>query len=301
MLPARPRRSPGPLAVQPRDAPVHPWAALFPAANGPALRWVTHQGRELLLIEHPRLQAVFSRQGAQLLHFQPCGQRPWLWCASHWPRGGAIRGGVPICWPWFGRHPRESGWPSHGWARLSDWQLLGSEMDERGVRLTWQLQLCDWQVCLEADLGTQMELRLRTSHQDSQPCQLSQALHAYWQVSDVARVALLGLDGAEGYDLLARADCRQHGELRIEDGCHRIFRHGGVLPLQDLAWQRRLLIDTGGGANSVVWHPGSRPLTDVGCNEAQGFVCVEAASCGADSLCLAPGEEASLGLQAWLG
>src|SRR3990167_3755787 len=166
MAPIKPWRLPAPLAAQPRNASKHPLAALFPLPAGQAKKWLQHQGRALLLLEHPRFQAAFSRQGGQLLHFQPRGQRPWLWCASHWPRGGAIRGGVPVCWPWFGRHPSESGWPSHGWARL-----------------------CDWTVTLEAELGEQMRLRLRTSHQDSEPCRLSQALHAYWQVSDVARVA----------------------------------------------------------------------------------------------------------------
>ncbi|SDH64135.1 D-hexose-6-phosphate mutarotase [Pseudomonas benzenivorans] len=300
MAPIKPRRLPGSPAAQPRDASTHPLAALFPLAHGQTQQWLTHQGRELLLLEHSHFQAAFSRQGGQLLHFQPRGQRPWLWCASHWPQGGAIRGGVPVCWPWFGRHPSESGWPSHGWARLSDWQLLGSTADEQGMHLRWQLELCDWTVSLDAELGAGLKLRLSTRHQDSEPCQLSHALHAYWRVSDVARVALLGLDGAAGYDLLARADCRQQGELRIEEGCHRIFRRAGLLQLQDLAWQRRLCIDTRGGANSVVWHPGSRPLTDVGWNEALGFLCVEAASCGADSLCLVPGQEARLELKAWL-
>ncbi|MEX6502222.1 D-hexose-6-phosphate mutarotase [Pseudomonas zhanjiangensis] len=286
--------------VPPREAPAHPLADLFLPGKGEPQRWVSHQRHELLLVEHSRFQAAFSRQGGQLLHFQPRGQRPWLWCARHWPKGGAIRGGVPVCWPWFGRHPAEPGWPSHGWARLSDWQLLASETDEQGMRLTWQLELCDWTVTLRAELGEGMRLRLSTRHQDTQACQLSHALHAYWQVSDVARIALLGLDGAAGYDLLARSDCQQQGELRIEDGCHRIFRRGGPLLLQDLAWQRRLAIDTSGAANSVVWHPGSRPLTDVGWNETLGFVCVEAASCGPDSLCLAPGDEALLCLQASL-
>nr|WP_298166199.1 D-hexose-6-phosphate mutarotase [uncultured Pseudomonas sp.] len=295
---AKPRRAP---ATQPGDAAAHPLAELFVPGAKPGLRWVMHQERELLLIEHARFQAAFSRQGGQLLHFQPRGQRPWLWCAKRWPRGGAIRGGVPVCWPWVGRHPSESGWPSHGWARLSDWQLLDSTVDEAGVRLRWQLQLCDWQVTLDADLGEQMRLRLSSSHQDDQPCQLSHALHAYWRVSDVVRVALLGLDGAQGYDLLKRADCQQQGALRIEDGCHRVFRRGALLQLQDLSWQRRLLLDTRGGANSLVWHPGSRPLTDVGWSETLGFLSVQAASCMADSLSLQPGEEAVLELKARLG
>jgi D-hexose-6-phosphate mutarotase len=297
----RPGLPPGESSTQPGGASEHPLAGLFLSSGGSSPRWLTHQGRELLLIEHPLCQAVFSRQGAQLLHFQPRGDRPWLWCASRWQPHGAIRGGVPICWPWFGRHPTEPGWPSHGWARLSDWQLLLSESHEQGVRLHWQLELCDWQVTLEAELGAELRLRLVTRHADSEPCQLSHALHAYWRVGDVAQVELLGLDGAPGYDLLARADCLQGGALRIEDGCHRIFRRGGQLQLQDPAWQRRLLLDTSGGANSVVWHPGSRPLTDVGWNEALGFLCVEAASCGPDSLSLEAGEEGLLSLHARRG
>lgn len=295
----KPQRVAAPT-TRPGPAVEHPLAGLFAPVGEPGMRWVTHQQRDLLLIEHARFQAVFSRQGGQLLHFQPRGQRPWLWCASHWPRGGAIRGGVPVCWPWFGRHPSESGWPSHGWARLSDWELLDCTLDEQGVRLRWQLQLWDWQVRLEAELGDGMALRLSSSHQDSEPCQLSHALHAYWRISDVVRVTLLGLDGAQGHDLLKRASCLQRGELRVEDGCHRIYRHAGLLQLQDLAWQRRLLIDTSGGANTVVWHPGSRPLTDVGWSEALGFLSVQAASCATDSLTLAPGREAVLELKARL-
>lgn len=291
---AAPTTRPGPAAE-------HPLAGLFAPSGEPGLRWVSHQQRDLLLIEHPRLQAAFSRQGGQLLHFQPRGQRPWLWCARYWPRGGAIRGGVPVCWPWVGRHPSESGWPCHGWARLSDWELLDCAMDEQGVRLRWQLQLWDWQVCLQVELNDGLALQLSSSHQDSQPCQLSHALHAYWRIGDVARVALLGLDGAPGHDQLRRAACRQQGILRIEDGCQRSFRYAGVLQLQDLAWQRRLLIDTSGGANSLVWHPGSRPLTDVGWGEALGFLSVQAASCGVDSLTLHAGQQACLSLRASLG
>ena len=83
----------------------------------PIFAWERFQMRDVLVIDHPLCQAVFSRQGAQLLHFQPTGQKPWLWCAAKWPQVGAIRGGVPVCWPWYGRHPSENAWPSHGRAR----------------------------------------------------------------------------------------------------------------------------------------------------------------------------------------
>ncbi|KDD68861.1 D-hexose-6-phosphate mutarotase [Pseudomonas sp. BT76 TE3572] len=277
----------------------HPLQRFFKSLRErPVFAWERYQKRDVLVIDHPLCQAVFSRQGAQLLHFQPKGQKPWLWCAAKWPQVGAIRGGVPVCWPWYGRHPSENAWPSHGWARLIDWKLLDSSADDDGVRLHWQLQLCDWQVDLHAHLGDRMDLRLSTEHQDSLPCQLSQALHAYWRIGDVGEIALSGLDGAQGYDQLNRQVCHQEGELRVEGGCQRVFQHDGELQLKDHAWQRELCIDTGDHADTVVWHPGTRPLLGVSWNEISEFVCVEAASGGTDSLSLAPGERAHLSLQA---
>ena len=158
--------------------------------------------------DRPRLPAVFSRQGAQLLHFQPRGQKHWLWCAASatsrrhpWWRTGVLA----VVWP----PPERKCVAVHGWARLIDWKLLDSSTDDDGVRLHWQLQLCDWQVDLHAHLGETLELRLSTEHQDELPCQLSHALHAYWRIGHVDEVALSGLDGAQGYDQLNRQVCQR--------------------------------------------------------------------------------------------
>ncbi|WP_122409525.1 D-hexose-6-phosphate mutarotase [Pseudomonas viridiflava] len=280
---------------------VHPLQRFFRSRRTrPTFEWERHQLRDVLVIDHPQCQAVFSRQGAQLLHFQPRDQKPWLWCAAQWPQVGAIRGGVPVCWPWYGRHPGENGWPAHGWGRLLDWKLIDSSESEAGVSLHWRLQLCDWQADLHAELGQGMELSLSTCHEDSEPCHFSHALHAYWRISDVAEVTLQGLDGAPGYDELSRQACQQHGALRVAGGCQRVFEHEGALQLQDPAWARQLNIDTGDSTNTVVWHPGSRPLLGVCGSETTGFVRVEAASGGGESFSLAPGQHAQLKLQAQL-
>ncbi len=168
------------------------------------------------------------------------------------------------------------------------------------MSLHWRLQLCDWQADLHAELGQGMELSLSTCHEDSEPCHFSHALHAYWRISDVAEVALQGLDGAPGYDELSRQACQQHGALRVAGGCQRVFEHEGALQLQDPAWARQLNIDTGDSTNTVVWHPGSRPLLGVCGSETAGFVRVEAASGSGESFSLAPGQHAQLKLQAQL-
>ncbi|MDH0304637.1 MULTISPECIES: D-hexose-6-phosphate mutarotase [unclassified Pseudomonas] len=279
--------------------PEHPLHRFFTSQRPrPTFEWERYQQRDVLIIDHPRCQAVFSRQGAQLLHFQPAGEKPWLWCAEQWPQVGAIRGGVPVCWPWYGRHPSEDLWPAHGWARLLDWKLVDSREDEEGVTLKWRLDLCDWQVDLHARLGASMELSLSTEHQDSEPCQLSHALLAYWRISDVSKIALSGLEDIEGYDRLNRQACREDGALTLKGGCQKVYPGTPRVQLQDPAWQRELCIDTGDSDDTVVWHPGNRPLMGVTGRECQGFVCVEAASGSDEGLSLAPGERAHLRLQA---
>jgi D-hexose-6-phosphate mutarotase len=199
-----------------------------------------------------------------------------------------------------GRHPGEGGWPANGWGRLLDWKLIESQERDEGVSLHWRLSLWDWQADLYAELGQGMDLRLETQHEDSEPCQFGHALHAYWRISDIADVALEGLDGAQGYDGISRSACEQKGELRVLGSCQRVFDHAGRLELQDAAWQRRLSIDTRDSLNTAIWHPGSRPLLGVGGNEAMGFLRVEAVSGVDDCLSLAPGQQARLSLQAHL-
>jgi D-hexose-6-phosphate mutarotase len=109
---------------------------------------------------------------------------------------------------------------------------------------------------------------------------------------------LQGLEGVQGYDELRRQHCRQEGTLRVTGGCQRMFEHEGAVQLEDQAWQRRLHIDTGDSPNTVIWHPGNRPLLGVAGSEATGFIRVEAAA-GA-SFNLEPGRRAQLSLEAQL-
>lgn len=289
------------MAIRDTGSLEHPLQRFFTAARPqPTFQWERYQQRDVLVVNHRQCHAVFSRQGGQLLHFQPSGQKPWLWCAAQWPQVGAIRGGVPVCWPWVGRHPGEAGWPANGWGRLLDWKLIESHEHDEGVSLHWRLSLWDWCADLYAELGQSMDVRLETQHEDSEPCHFGHALHAYWRISDIADVVLDGLDGAQGYDELNRRACEQKGQLRVTGSCQRVFEHSGALQLQDATWKRRLNIGALDSVCTAVWHPGNRPLLGVGGNEASGFVRVEAVSGVDDRLSLAPGQSASLSLQAHL-
>uniref|UniRef100_UPI00106CE8AB aldose epimerase family protein n=1 Tax=Pseudomonas aeruginosa TaxID=287 RepID=UPI00106CE8AB len=225
--------------------------------------WVRFQRRDLLLIDHPLCQAVFSRQGAQLLHFQPQGERPLLWCASEWPAlsSAPVRGGIPVCWPWFGSHPNGSEWPQQGWARQREWRLLDAYADESKVVVSWQLDLEDWHVRLDARLGQRLELELCSYHEEDDDCLFSFALQPYWRVGALSRVVVHGmeLESARGQ----RGASRIPGTWIPRGAVKQVLYHPGSLVLEDGGWNRRLRIDKNVSAGSVIWHPGSRPVEQV--------------------------------------
>ena len=174
----------------------HPLHRFFKSRREqPVFQWERFQQRDVLVIDQPHCQAVFSRQGAQLLHFKPTGQKPWLWCAEKWPQVGAIRGGVPICWPWFGNlalNPpsvqamRVNTEPAtaHGLVRTREWEL--HDYDDAGEALHIALGLPhiegglpgwphDVALTLNIRLDSQLHISLTSHNRSSIPVSISQA------------------------------------------------------------------------------------------------------------------------------
>lgn len=260
--------------------------------------WVRFQRRDLLLIDHPLCQAVFSRQGAQLLHFRPQGERSMLWCASKWPAlsTAPIRGGIPVCWPWFGSHPSESDWPQHGWARQREWRLLDAHADESLVQVSWQLDIEDWHVRLDARLGRELEMELSSYHEDDSDCLFSFALQPYWRLGSLRRSVVHGmeLEGAQRPASPLPNTWTPRGAVK------QVLYNTGALVIEDAGWQRRLRVDKNATAGSVIWHPGSRTVEQVEPGEADRFLCVGAAGYRPGGLILGQGERMRLRLKAGL-
>ena len=282
--------------MSPCAQPLAPFAALFAQANfnqSPLARshW---QGRELLLLQTTHMQAVVSVQGAQLLHFQPASERPWLWCSTLWPEKGAIRGGVPVCWPWFGPHASDKSLPAHGWARISQWQLLDVLLEGEALLLNWQLRCADYQAQLQMRLGQTFSLKLITQNLGGQALPLSQALHAYWQVSFIDNACETSLADARYHDKLDGEHKQQLGVVRFNQPLDRVYFAEKALCLHDSVWRRQLLIDKHGSDSSVLWHPGRQGLADAPPVLAAGFVCAEVADGLAEPCVLQPGERKEL-------
>jgi glucose-6-phosphate 1-epimerase len=264
--------------------------------------WV---GREVWLANEPWGQLAVSLQGAQPLHFRPADERDgWLWVTPT-PQDlpGTIRGGIPLCWPWFANEntadeSKDRSGPMHGLARQADWQLEAVDEHEDGVELhlspaqRLHTQLIP-RVVIQAN-GQRLHVELITEHVGETPIKTSGALHTYLAVEDAYACRVEGLAGARFLDKLADfAEREQQGELGVRGGLDRIYHSNAVLTLDDD--QRRLCIARQGSDSAVIWHPGESSPADTSIDAARRFLCVEAANTRLDPVWLVPGAQHLLG------
>ncbi|MYW02841.1 D-hexose-6-phosphate mutarotase [Streptomyces sp. SID3343] len=241
-------------------------------------------GIPVVVVEHPRARAAVSLQGAQLLLWQPDGAEPVLWLgdAAPWTPGKAIRGGVPICWPWFGG----AGSPAHGFARTSTWQLDAHEEGPEGVSLALTLrdsartrELWPHAFTLTTRIGIGRECSVDVeAHGDHDS---TAALHTYLRVGDLDGVQLSGL-GGEFVDKL-RDDARfpSDGTLVPTGHFDRIYAEpSGISRVVDHRFERAVEVRHRHHSDVVVWNPGpelSHSMADLGDESYREFVCVETA------------------------
>lgn len=255
----------------------------------------------------PFSAARIALQGAHVMTWQPKSQKPVIWLsqAAKFAPGKSIRGGVPICWPWFGPHATESGYPGHGFARTIPWLLLEAHrLPDRRVRLVFEPQLdetcrAQWPhastVRFTVTLGQELVVSLATTNTGSTSFTLGQALHTYFAVGDVHRVEIAGLEGCRYIDKVDGGKRKkQQGRVTIVGEVDRIYLDtAGCCGIIDPAWKRTILITSTGSRSTVVWNPGKEKAARMGDFGRQGedrMVCVETANAAADAITLAPGE-----------
>src|SRR6056297_2971266 len=146
--------------------------------------------------------------GAHVLHYQPAGEKPVLWHSrkSAFEAGQPIRGGVPICWPWFCAHPSDKSQPFHGPVRLSKWTLKNSALTDESTSVTLQSPAAGklgFSLELTVELGRELTLTLAAKNISDGPLSLTEALHTYFAVGDISGVSVSGLDGVQYIDKTA--------------------------------------------------------------------------------------------------
>lgn len=252
-------------------------------------------------------KASIALQGAHVMTFQPTGAEPLIWLSdfAKFGRGKSIRGGVPVCWPWFGPHVSDSKLPGHGYARTVDWRLIQvqSLSDDR-IRLEFELvestaTRSQWPHATPVrniiTVGRALEVELVTTNAGSETITIGDALHTYFKVGDVRRVTIHGLEGCDYLDKVDKGVRKQQvGPVTIGQEVDRIYLHTpSVCEIRDPALQRRIKISCSGSRSTVVWNPWiekAQKMGDFGQDGHLGMLCVETANAADDVVHLAPGQ-----------
>lgn len=271
----------------------------------------TVNGLDAWRISTPLASGLVFAQGAHVAEWAPTGAAPVLWLSkqSFFERGKAIRGGVPVCFPWFG--PGRSGQmaPAHGFARLSLWRLDAAEVDASG-EATLALVLTgsdvedlggfpeDFTARLVVSMGSALQLTL-TVTAGEQELDFEEALHSYFSVSDARRVQVDGLDQARYLDKVSGAEDVQQGAIEFTSETDRVYFDDGTCRILDEEAGRVVTVEKAQSANTVVWNPWidtSQRMTDFGDDGWTGMCCVETANVLDNAVHLAPGQGHSMTL-----
>ncbi|HMN82394.1 MAG TPA: D-hexose-6-phosphate mutarotase [Burkholderiaceae bacterium] len=255
----------------------------------------------VIAIDTPWSRATISLFGAQVLSFVPAGEEDLLWMSpAPLPPPAAIRGGVPLCWPWFARQNVPATAVQHGPARISEWRVVSQRLNGGGepeLMMRPVEPLDPMSVELMITVGRSLRISLTTVNEDRVPRTLTQALHTYLRVTDAERAVVAGLDGLPYIDSRqGGAPARQQGDIDPPVALDRIY-HGfagdPAVSVVDRDARRTLTVSAEGSRSVVVWNPGealAAGMKDVPGDSWRGFVCVEAANAGPDRRELAPGQ-----------
>ncbi|ELC0838143.1 D-hexose-6-phosphate mutarotase [Klebsiella michiganensis] len=241
---------------------------------------------ELIVVDHPQVKASVALQGAHLLSWKPAGEEEVLWLSGNTPfkNGVALRGGVPICWPWFGASAQQ-GLPSHGFARNLPWALKGHDEDDNGVVLTFALKSSDatrqywpheFTLLARFKLGKTCEIELEAHGE----FETTSALHTYFNVGDIAAVKVSGL-GDRYIDKVKNAEegVLSNGTETFPDRTDRVYLNAETCSvIHDDALNRNIDVTHHHNSNVVAWNPGPALSVSMGDMPDDGyktFVCVE--------------------------
>lgn len=256
-------------------------------------------------------ESMIALQGAHVMTWQPRGQASVIWLSkfARFAPGKSIRGGVPICWPWFGPHAEDAKLPGHGFARTVPWEVRETRFLPDGATflrfglIETDANRAQWPHPSSAELlvtvGPELKVELVTRNTGSAPFQLGEAFHTYFHISDLAEMAIRGLEGCDYLDKVDNGLRKtQQGPVAIESEVDRVYLDTEAdCLIEDRGLQRRIRIAKRGSRSTVVWNPWvekAEKMGDFGPQGHRGMVCVETANAAGNVVTLAPGEAHSL-------
>jgi len=268
----------------------------------------TPTGQAIATINNEQGSASIALQGGHLLSWVPAGAAPVIWLSpvARFAPGRSIRGGVPICWPWFGAHSEHPDFPAHGFARTADWDVIDStSLPDGATKITFELNPANipaqqWpyssSVRYRVTVGNILTMELITRNTGQSEITICEALHTYFAVSDVGNITIDGLDGIHYLDKVDNMQKKQQaGAITFSSEVDRIYVDTKAdCIIRDPALSRQIRIRKTGSHSTVVWNPWiekSMQMGDMGDNGHRQMVCVESANAAKNSITLRAGDE----------
>lgn len=259
------------------------------------------------VISTPAAEADLYLQGAHVTHWTPRGQRPVLFVSpkSLFEPGKAIRGGVPVIFPWFGARGDGKPGPAHGFARNSEWVIEGTKLRNDGrVEITLALAPNDvtrgfgysaFHLRFRVTVGSDLEMELETRNDAKEPLTYEEALHTYLAVADIRQVSVSGLEGTAYIDKTDGFKRKKMGNepLRITKETDQVqLSTKSTCVVHDPVWNRRIIVEKNGSDSTVVWNPWidkTKGMSDMAPDDWKGMICVETANAADNAIHLPPG------------
>ncbi len=267
-------------------------------------------GFKYIEIKNVKAEAKIALQGAHVFHYKELGKLSLLWLSelAYFEEGKAIRGGIPICFPWFGKHKTDATLAQHGFARTALWSLSKEEeIDENRTHI--QLQLLsdekskalwnyEFDIRLDVVVGTELSITLSVKNIDSKPFEITTALHSYFNVSNIDDVVVKGLDNTSYYDTLDGMEYVQKDELKIDKEVDRIYYDvSNSIELHD--GERKVELTQSNSNSLVVWNPWiekSKQMADMSDDAYKNMLCLETGNIGRKPLSIEPNERCIYGV-----
>jgi len=268
-------------------------------------------------IDNKRATAEIYLHGGHITAFQPRSSKPVLWMSplAQFQPDKAIRGGVPVIWPWFGPHAIDKHKPQHGFARTTEWRVSATKaLPDGSTQL--QLQMHDtpathalwphaFELSLTVTVGTELTIELTSRNTGEQTITVGGALHSYFAIGDIRQIHIDGLLGHNYIDQLDGNQIKQQNDaVYIRQEVDRIYFDTedtcteGICAIFDAKLLRQIYIKRTGSHSTVLWNPWEnkvKAMVDFPDNGYQQMVCIETANAIDDVRHLAPGETHTLG------
>jgi glucose-6-phosphate 1-epimerase len=257
-------------------------------------------------LNNPMGKAEIALHGAHLMSFIPKDQEAVLWMSkkSYFKAEKPIRGGIPICWPWFGGHPCGAELPSHGFARISTWEPIASGNCNNGatfIELALTPELIadefknnDFLVKLRVEVSDKLSVALIIDNSSDKDLSYSAALHTYFNISDISNIKISGLNGKAFIDTLDDTNHVQQGDITFAAETDLVYLDTkNTCIIDDPGLKRKIKISKIGSRSTVVWNPWdakAQRMPDFGDEEYHKMVCVETCNAETDARTLAPNE-----------